>query len=226
MPAMGTTGSAQRRVRAPRASGLRERKKARTREQLAAAAFHLSEARGFENVTVDEIAAEAEVSRSTFFRYFPSKESALFTWREDVLAIFDAELDRREPGESGFGAVRRACIAIGALYQRDHDHVLRHQALVDASPSLVAHELELDRRLEASMARALLDRSPRNARARRRALLLGGATHGVLRAALRDWLAQRGRPDLLRLGNEALDLLEGAARTVSAPARPGQGGRR
>ncbi len=194
--------------RAPAAPGRRERNKRRTRLRLAEAALRLVEARGFREVTADEIAEAAGVSRSTFFRYFASKEAALFVWREDVLALFEAELARREPGEAPLAAVRRACFAMAQRYVADRAFVLRHEALVKVSPELVACELEVDRRVEEAIAAALVARSPKSARARRHAHFLAGATFGVLRAAIREWFAAEARPDLIALGNQAFDLLE------------------
>ncbi len=60
-----------------RRPGLRERKKARTREAIQAHALRLFTAQGYEATTVDQIAEAAEISQSTFFRYFPTKEDVL-----------------------------------------------------------------------------------------------------------------------------------------------------
>lgn len=59
--------------------GLRERKKIKTRQAIRREAFRLIEAQGYGNTTVEQIADAAEVSTSTFFRYFPSKESVLLS---------------------------------------------------------------------------------------------------------------------------------------------------
>src|SRR5437016_3518094 len=57
---------------------LRERKKTRTREAIQTHAVRLFKRQGFESTTVDQIADAAEISPSTFFRYFPTKEAVLF----------------------------------------------------------------------------------------------------------------------------------------------------
>src|ERR1700676_692066 len=57
--------------------GLRERKKARLRQQIVETALHLFRQRGYENTRVDDIVQSLEISQPTFFRYFPSKDAVL-----------------------------------------------------------------------------------------------------------------------------------------------------
>ena len=104
--------------------GLRERKKQRTREQIAETTRRLFVERGFERVTVAEIAREAEVSEATVFNYFPTKEDLVY-WR---LETFEEELLEtvrgREPGESFLAAFGRFVLEQrGLLAARDPDAI-------------------------------------------------------------------------------------------------------
>src|SRR3954467_187608 len=78
--------------------GLRERKKRQTRDAIAAAAIELFRARGFEAVTVAEVAAAADVSEKTVFNYFPTKEDLVFWNSEDKLAARAESIRDRVPG--------------------------------------------------------------------------------------------------------------------------------
>lgn len=88
------------------ASGLRERKKRQTRDAIAAAAMKLFDERGFDQTTVADIAAEADIAPRTFFAYFPSKESVVFHDFDEILAGLRTRLAEREDGETAIDALR------------------------------------------------------------------------------------------------------------------------
>jgi AcrR family transcriptional regulator len=87
-------------------SGLRERKKQQTREAIARAAADLFTERGFESVTVDDVATAAEVARATVFNYFPTKEAMLFDRDAEAEAAIVAAIRDRSPGTSLVDAFR------------------------------------------------------------------------------------------------------------------------
>jgi AcrR family transcriptional regulator len=126
------------------AVGLRERKKAETRERIASVARDLFLERGFEHVTVAEVARAADVAQKTVFNYFPTKED-LFYWRMESWEeeLFEA-IRSRAPGESVLTAFGRFLTAQRGLLGK-HDPEAREQLeaitrLILDSPSLRARE--------------------------------------------------------------------------------------
>src|ERR1700712_1031156 len=83
---------------AARNEGLRERKKRATRDAIAATARRLFAARGFEAVTVAEVAAAAEVSEKTVFNHFATKEDLVFAGGEERLAQLQVAIAERPAG--------------------------------------------------------------------------------------------------------------------------------
>jgi AcrR family transcriptional regulator len=128
-------------------TGLRERKKQQTRELIAETARRLFGERGFEAVTVAEIARAADVSTQTVFNYFATKEDLVY-WR---LESFEAELlgtvRDRAPGESALAAFGRFVRAPrGMLGSYDPDARERLAALtrmIVSSPALLAREQQI-----------------------------------------------------------------------------------
>ena len=90
---------------------LRERKKAGTKARLRSTALELFSEHGFAGVSVDQIAHEADVSRSTFFRYFGSKEEVLFESIDAAGAAFVSDLERRPSDEPPGAAFKQALLA-------------------------------------------------------------------------------------------------------------------
>jgi AcrR family transcriptional regulator len=97
--------------------GLRERKKIRTRQTIRREAFRLIEENGYAATTVEQIAEAAEVSPSTFFRYFPTKESVLLA--DDLDPVILNALDAQPSDLSPSQAVRRAYQAAMANMSED-----------------------------------------------------------------------------------------------------------
>ena len=88
--------------------GLRDRKKRLTRQQISDVATTLFVVRGFDHVTVSEIAEIVGVSEKTVYNYFPTKESLVFDRAEEGIERMVAALQEREPGESPTRALLRA----------------------------------------------------------------------------------------------------------------------
>jgi AcrR family transcriptional regulator len=88
--------------------GLRDRKRRLTRQTISDAATTMFATRGFDNVTVSEVAARVGVSEKTIYNYFPTKESMVLDTADDALAEMAQALRERRPDESLTDAVLRA----------------------------------------------------------------------------------------------------------------------
>lgn len=94
------------------AGGLRERKKIRTRATLIEAAAELCLEQGYDNTTVEQIAAAADVSPRTFSRYFPTKESVVVAMTGDMDAYLAAALDGQPTDITEYEALMRAHLEV------------------------------------------------------------------------------------------------------------------
>ncbi|GAA2616243.1 TetR family transcriptional regulator [Actinomadura fulvescens] len=100
--------------------GLRQRKKQRTRRTIASEALRLFAERGYEETTIADIAAAADVSPRTFFSYFPSKEDVVFAEVDDRLAEVADRLTQRPPGEPPMETIRRSIVDIMEALVTEH----------------------------------------------------------------------------------------------------------
>ena len=123
-------------------AGLRARKKVRTRDAIADAAISLFLARGFDQVSVSDIAATAEVSKPTLFRYFPTKEDLLLHRFADHHGEAARVVRDRQPGIEPITALHRHFRSGLDRFEpvtglNDHPEVVAFHRLVFATPSLV-----------------------------------------------------------------------------------------
>src|SRR3954469_3678261 len=120
--------------------GLRERKKRQTRELIATAARRLFGERGFETVTVAEVARAADVSEATVFNYFPSKEDLFYSGLEAFEEQLLSAIRERERRESILAAFARFVLTPrGLLSAKDPNAVERLAAttrVIEDSPAL------------------------------------------------------------------------------------------
>lgn len=93
-----------------RATSLRERNRLRTRQAISDVATRLFLERGFDRVTIADVATAAGVAKMTVTNHFPRKEDLVFDIHEDLVASLAAAVTARGPGESALDALRRHCL--------------------------------------------------------------------------------------------------------------------
>jgi AcrR family transcriptional regulator len=148
---------------AERASpGLRERKKAQTRELIAATARRLFEERGFDAVTVAEVARQAEVAEKTVFNYFATKEDLFYGRLEEFEEELLAAIRERENGQSVIAAFRGFVLRRrGALQIEDQDEANERlravNRVITESPALLARERQIFARYTESLAKLIAE---------------------------------------------------------------------
>ncbi|HEY8477220.1 MAG TPA: TetR family transcriptional regulator [Chloroflexota bacterium] len=122
---------------------LRERKKIETRQALEEAALRLFAAKGFDRVTVEEIAGTVGVSSRTFFRYFRSKEDLVLGPMLDVRRVIETALAERPAHEPVIEVLRRAMERLALHLDGLGPELSRRSAIMRATPSLAARAVQL-----------------------------------------------------------------------------------
>lgn len=174
--------------------GLRERKKARTREKLIDAALDLFEHQGFEATTVQQIADEVGVSRRTFNRYFTSKEHPVLSYEDELMAELLRVLMNRPAGESAITAVRRAISEMASYHilRSQHDSIApkvrRVRRLVNGDPVLRGENLKRVGTRETLLAQCFADRAGLASTVDRRPVLAAAVCATAIRIATDEWM--------------------------------------
>ena len=177
--------------------GLRETKKLRTRSEIADQAMRLFVERGFDRVTVAEVAAAAGVSQKTVFNYFPTKEDLFFDEVPAREAAMVEAIRGRAPGESILSALRRLqVVECGRLTSPGFATFAR---IIEDSPALQAKELELMAHFSQVLADTIQGEPGVDERdARIAAALMVSVHRQFFRAARRQALAGRHGPAAAR----------------------------
>ena len=215
--------------------GLRERKKAQTRQLIADTAWRLFADRGFERVTVAEVAREAQVAVATVFNYFPTKEDLFFFRLEAFEADLVEAVAGRAAGEPALAAFRRQLLRAGGLLaqvEAGDDQALERlrtmNRVIAASPALQAREQQAF----TSTAAALADRlaadtgaAPGDLEAQVAANALVGVQRALVGYTRRRVLAEEQpaglAADVRALAERAFALLEdGLGGYAAGPAGP------
>jgi AcrR family transcriptional regulator len=119
---------------------LRERKKLRTRRALADAALRLFTEQSFDEITLEQVAEEAEVSKSTFFRFFPAKEAAAIEAEAELWSAYLATLAERELSGPVLGELHQTLgAAVAGLDPGWDDRFLATRRLIAAEPALLSY---------------------------------------------------------------------------------------
>ncbi|PWI43848.1 TetR family transcriptional regulator [Streptomyces sp. ICBB 8177] len=189
------------------ALGLRERKKIRTRQAIRHAAYRLFERQGYDATTVEQIAAAAEVSPSTFFRYFPTKEDVVLTDEYDPL--MEAALLERPADEPIVESMRRAVVPLARrMAAGERGEMLQRMRLVREVPALRAR-LGENMSVSCALLVGVLARRTGRPTDDLGLRVLVGALLGGWRETMMHWVENEGTEDLGELLERTLDILAG-----------------
>ena len=185
--------------------GRRERKKAQTRRSLADAALRLFLERGYDQVSVKEVADAADVSVTTLFKHFPSKESLVFDLDDDLEAALVAAVRDRTAGRSIPDALREHIRHRAGQAAAAESQSAAFARMLDDTPALREYARRMWLRHETALARAIADD-------------VGASADDIVCAALARFALEAGdlaerHPDPQRAVDQIFPLLEHGWRT-------------
>jgi len=188
--------------------GLRERKKLKTHRAICVAASRLFMEQGVEATTVEQICEAAEVSPSTFFRYFASKEAAAFGDEQARTAIVERVLAGRPADEPWSHTARRAAQELLEYDFQTGKDVPGRVALMEKEPAIADHALKTQAENIDHFTRLLAEQVGVDPALDMRPRLVVSAAFAAVNAATNVWLAGGGTGDLDALVAEAFDLFD------------------
>ena len=181
--------------------------RAAVRADLSQAAFELTRQRGFHNITVDDMAAAAGVSRSTLLRYFGSKEEAVLSAFDAHVVRFASALRARPPEEDDWTALRRALEGVITYYLQDPVGALAITQLILDTPALSGRQLEKQHDWRPALTEALAERAGLSGAIPVALEVKVAAALGCMNIAVERWSGSDGKLDLVELLDEGLNAL-------------------
>lgn len=185
--------------------GRREVKKAATRRTLIEAAMTLFARQGYQDTTIEQVAAAAGVSQMTLFRYFPAKDHLVLTPEHDPLLV--DHLTARPHGEAGVEMVRAAIAdSLSAIYPQRRAELLQRWQLVAATPELLALQTQRTTTTQRLVVQGL-STHPGHELTSLRTQVIAATCLAAATTATLTWAQRGGEQSLLDLTNDAFDTL-------------------
>jgi AcrR family transcriptional regulator len=185
--------------------GLRERKKIKLRRSVQSEALRLFAEQGYEDTTVEQIADAADISTTTFYRYFPTKEDVVLDDEYDPL--LEHMLGGGNEEEPLVTTLRAAIAAVAAAVEEDPDRALARLKLLSTVPALRARRGAEGRKTVEFYSRVFSERSGRPPGDCRLRLTTAVFIAAQLEAA-RCWADADGTESLVQLMDDAVTIVE------------------
>jgi AcrR family transcriptional regulator len=197
--------------------GLRERHKLKTRIALRDAALLRFVRDGFDATTVEDIAADVDVSPRTFFRYFPTKDAVAVAPYVELFEAWEALVRSAPAGRPLIAVLQDASHLITDAYEHDAEFWDRHHDAVVGDSNLGLRMLETQARLQQRAARALAERLGLDVQHDLRPRILAAAAMAAVGAAVAQWYAGGKRDDRRALVDAAYHEVAAAGKLLHKP---------
>jgi AcrR family transcriptional regulator len=185
--------------------GLRERKRQQTRQRIVDAGLALFLQKGIEATTLDEIAAAADISRRTFFAYFPAKEDIVLAWEEGATQALNAAVKQASEGRPPLEAVQLAVTSLAPVFA-NHNFMLL-DGLMRSTETLKAKKEKHFEHQTQCLFETLTELYPDPAR-RKGLQVVAMVSVGCLKIGVETWLAEDGKRPITECLDEAFAALK------------------
>jgi AcrR family transcriptional regulator len=194
-------------VSIPEPVDLRQRRRAFTADEIERVAIELFTARGFADVTVDEIAVAAGISPRTFFRYFPTKAHVVLAHQRRLAHRLVRALAARPAHEGPVTALREAFLATAEMRAQDREQMLRLGRLLFSVSEEIVGDVGRETDQSDALVALVAKRAALDPTSDLRPAVIVAAMAGAARAAFRAWVESGGRHELGTMVFDALQLV-------------------